>query len=97
MLESPWASQRYQSKKVDEDRLLLGQMRRVVELHPRYGSERVYGLLNRGGVLGGWRMNYKRVHRLWKREYLQVHGKQWKKRRFIGSVESSCGRHRPQH
>jgi hypothetical protein len=58
-------SQRYQSKKVYKDRLLLGQMRRVVELHPRYGGERVHGLLNSSGLLGGWRVNYKRFHRLW--------------------------------
>ncbi len=97
MLGQPRGSQRYQSKKVDEDRQLLGQMRRVVELHPRYGSERVHGLLNSDGLLGGWRVNYKRVHRLWKREHLQVPGKQRKKRRLPGSSESSCVRHRPQH
>jgi hypothetical protein len=34
VLEQPRGSQRYQSKKVDEDRQLLGQMRRVFELHP---------------------------------------------------------------
>ncbi len=73
----------------------MGQMRRVVELRPRYGSERVHGLLN--SLLGGWRVNYKRVHRLWKQEHLQVPSKQRKKRRLPGSSESSCVRHRPQH
>lgn len=97
VLEQPRGSQRYQSKKVDEERLLLGQMRRVVELYPRYGSERVHGLLNSRDLLGGWRVNYKRVHRLWKREHMQVPAKQRKRRRLPGSSESSCVRHRPQY
>jgi hypothetical protein len=57
----------------------------------------VHGLLNSRGLLGGWRVNYKRVHRLWKREHLQVPAKQRKQRRLPGSSESSCVRHRPQH
>ena len=72
-------------------------MRRVVELHPRYGSERVHGLLTGDGLFGGRRVNYKRVHRLWKREHLQVPRKQRKKRRLPGNSANSCVRHRPQH
>ena len=53
------------------DRRLLEAMRRLVEVYPRYGSERVHEKL-----LGtGWRVNFKRVQRLWKQVHLQVHRK----------------------
>ena len=50
------------------DRRLIAEMRRLSEAYPRYGSPRVHKLL----VGTGWRVNLKRVHRLWKREHLQV-------------------------
>ena len=42
------------------DRKLLAVMRRLVEAWPRHGSERVHEIL----VGTGWRVNFKRVHRL---------------------------------
>jgi transposase InsO family protein len=68
-------------------------MRRLVESFPRYGSERVHQLL----VGTGWRVNFKRVHRLWKQEHLQVPVKQHKKRRLPGRSANGCIRHRPKH
>jgi len=65
-------------------------MRRLVESYPRYGSERVHQLL----VGTGWRVNFKRVHRLWKAEHLQVPRKQRKRRRLPGSSQNSCARHK---
>ena len=59
-------TQRYRPKRPDMDRRLLEQMRRLVEAYPRYGGERVHEVLP--GT--GWRMNFKRVHRLWKEEHL---------------------------
>jgi hypothetical protein len=47
-------------------------MRRLVESYPRYASERVHQLL----VGTGWRVNFRRIHRLWKAEHLQVPRKQ---------------------
>jgi len=61
-----------------------------VEAYPRYGSERVHQLL----VGVGWRVNFKRVHRLWKQEHLQVPSKQHKRRRFPGQSANGCVRHR---
>jgi putative transposase len=78
------------------DRRLLDEMRRLVESYPRYGSERVHQLL----VGTGWRVNFKRVHRLWKREHLQVPVKQHRRRRLPGSSANGCVRHkarRPNH
>ncbi len=68
-------------------------MRRLVESHPRYGSERVHQLL----VGTGWRVNFKRMHRLWKTEHLQVPAKQRKRRRLPGSSKNSCVRHKATH
>jgi transposase InsO family protein len=75
------------------DRRLLEQMRRLVEAYPRYGSERVHEML-----LGtGWRVNFKRLHRLWKQEHLQVPQKQHRRRRLPGSSGNSCMRHKARH
>jgi putative transposase len=64
-----------------------------VESYPRYGSERMHEIL----VGVGWRVNAKRVHRLWQAEHLQVPVKQRKKRRLPGNSQNSCVRHKALH
>jgi transposase InsO family protein len=55
--------------------------------NPRYGYRRVWAMLARGG----WRVNKKRVHRLWREEGLKVPQKQRKRRRLAeGKSENSC-------
>ena len=44
-----------------------------------------------------WQVNHKRVHRLWKRDNLQVPRKQHRRRRFSGGSENSCMRRRAEH
>jgi transposase InsO family protein len=84
------STQRYHRRKPDDDRRLIEELRRWCEWHPRFGSERVHQLL-----LGtGWRVNFKRVHRLWKQEHLQVPGKQRKRRRLPGHSANGCVRHK---
>jgi transposase InsO family protein len=89
----PRATQRYRPRRPDADRRLIAELRRLVEAYPRYGSERVHEIL----VGTGWRVNFKRVHRLWQEEHLQVPRKQRKKRRLPGNSENSCVRHRATH
>ena len=86
-LGQPRTTQRYCPRKMDEDRRLIEQMRRLVESYPRRGSERVYQML----IGTPWQVNFKRVHRLWKQEHLQVPGKQHKRRRLpaLGGSENS--------
>jgi transposase InsO family protein len=60
-------------------------MLRLARQRPRYGYRRITALL-RGE---GWRVNRKRVHRLWRREGLRVPQKQRKKRRLGHSGNSS--------
>lgn len=92
-LGQPRSTQRYAAKRPDADRQLIAELRRLVEAHPRRGSERVHRML----VKTNWRVNFKRVHRLWKQEHLQVPRKQRKKRRLPGNSASGCVRHRPRH
>ena len=42
----------------------------------------------------GWRVNFKRVHRIWKAEQLQVPAKQQKHWRLPGWSANGCVRHR---
>ncbi len=93
MLGQSRNTQRYQPKRPDMDKQLIAEMRRLVESYPRYGSERIHQLLT--GL--NWRVNFKRVHRLWKAEHLQVPQKHRKCRRLPGSSVNSCVRHKATH
>ena len=68
-------------------------MRALARQRPRFGAERIHGLL----VKRHWHVNEKRVHRLWKRENMQVPIKQHRKRRFSGGSENSCVRRKSEH
>jgi len=57
---------------------------------PRFGYRRIAALLCKDG----WRVNVKRVHRLWKAEGLQIRGKAFKRRR-LGNSDNACHRRRP--
>ena len=73
----------------DEPRLV----ERIIALatqYGRYGYRRITGLL-RGE---GWRVNHKRVERLWRREGLKVPLKQPKRGR-LWLTDGACVRHRP--
>jgi transposase InsO family protein len=60
----------------------------LVKRHPRFGYRRVWALLR----AEGFRVNRKRVHRLWKQNGLKVPVKQHKKRR-LGSSGNGIVRH----
>ena len=82
------STQRQPPKKATEEEVRL--VTRVLELvrkHPRYGYRRIWALLRREG----WRVNRKRVHRLWRQQGLKVPRKQRKKRR-LGSSANGCVR-----
>lgn len=75
----------------DEDALT----KRIVELaavYGRYGTPRITALLH----AEGWRVNHKRVERIWKREGLKVPKKQPKRGR-LWLNDGSCVRLRPHH
>jgi putative transposase len=75
----------------DEDALT----RRIIELaccYGRYGYRRIGALLSREG----WRVNHKRVERIWRGEGLKVPRKQPKRGR-LWLADGSCIRLRPTH
>ncbi len=78
VLDQPRSTQRYAAVPRDGDEHLVRRLHELVRLHPRRGYRMMCGML-RGE---GWRVNVKRVHRLWKQEGFRVPGKQHKRRRL---------------
>ena len=76
------STQRYTPRIADDEARLVGRMHELVRLHPRRGYRLVWGTLR----LDGWRVNRKRVYRLWRREGLRVPRKQHKRRRLGASA-----------
>ncbi len=69
-----------------KDRVLLAEMRRLTRHRPHFCCELIFELL----VGRGWKVNEKRVHRLWKQEAMQVPRKQRRKRRLPGHSGNGC-------
>jgi transposase InsO family protein len=67
-------------------------MHRLAVLWPRFGYRRITVLLGQEG----WRVNAKRVHRLWKEDGLQIRKKQHKRRR-MGCGANACHRRKPRY
>jgi len=68
---------------------------RITELackYGRYGYRRITALLKQEG----WRLNHKRIERIWRREGLKVPQKQPKRKRLWFN-DGSCVRLRPEH
>jgi transposase InsO family protein len=83
----PRNSQRYAAKTSNETQRLVAAIHVLVRRHPRYGYRRIWAMLR----LEGWRVNRKRVYRLWRQEGLKVPQNVHKKRR-LGSTENGCVR-----
>jgi transposase InsO family protein len=76
---------RYNPKKADDEELLKKDIIRLAEKHPRYGYRRITAMLE----AEGWRVNRKRVQRIWRELGLRVPKKQ-KKRRRVHLWDGSC-------
>jgi len=93
VLGQPRATQRYESKRAEQDKELLAEMRSIAEERPCFGSPQVYEALRRRGR----EVNHKRVERLWREHGMQVPKKRHKRRRLsLGGSENSCVRKRPE-
>ena len=92
VLQQCRASQRYLIRApLEEERLT----RRITELavqYGRYGYRRIAAMLRDDG----WRVNHKRVERIWRREGLKVPARQPKRKR-LWLNDGSCVRLRPSH
>ena len=88
----PRSTQRYTTNCVELDKPLVAAMLRWALRYPRYGYRRITALLRKEG----WRVNKKRVHRLWVANGLKVPRKQHKKRR-LGLEENGCQHYKALH
>ena len=84
------ATQRHRTRVPDDEPRLVHRIVELVIQHGRYGYRRITGLRRDEG----WRMNHKRVERLWRREGLQVPQKQPKRGR-LWLIDGLCIRRRP--
>lgn len=92
VLGQPRSSQRKEPRKKEEEARLVKRMLELVRRHPRFGYRRIGVLLRREG----WRVNRKRVWRLWRQQGLKVPRKRRKKRR-LGSSANGCVRRRAEY
>jgi putative transposase len=92
VLDQPRTTQRYGPALDEEEKRLESRLLELVRAHPRYGYRRMTSLLRQEG----WRINRKRVYRLWRRLGLRVPQKARKKRR-LGHSGNSCVRRRAEH
>jgi putative transposase len=65
----------------------VARMLELVKEHPRYGYRRIWALLRREK----WRVNRKRIYRLWRQQGLKVPRRKRKKRR-LGQSVNGCVR-----
>jgi transposase InsO family protein len=89
-LRQPRSTQRYSPKSANDEEPLT---RRIIELateYGRYGYRRITALLREEG----WRVNHKRVERIWRLKGLKVPAKQPKRGR-LWLNDGSCIRFRP--
>jgi transposase InsO family protein len=85
-------SQRYIPEVRSEEERLTVEIVNLATRYGRYGYRRITALLNQEG----WKVNHKRVERIWRREGLKVPKKQPKRGR-LRLNDGSCIRLRPQY
>jgi hypothetical protein len=87
VIEQPRATQRYQATEPDDEVGLTAAIIGYATQYGRYGYRRITALLHRDG----WRVNHKRVERIWRQEGLKVPRKQSKRGR-LWLTDGSCVR-----
>lgn len=89
-MEQPRSTQRRKKKKSEDEKALTNEIIKLAKDYGRYGYRRITALLNHNG----WRVNHKRVERIWRREGLKVPRKQPKRKR-LWLNDGSCIRLKP--
>jgi transposase InsO family protein len=85
-------TQRYAPQVVEEEERLAARVIELATQYGRYGYRRIAALLRQEE----WRVNHKRVERIWRKEGLKVPKKQPKRKR-LWLNDGSCIRLRPEH
>jgi len=90
-LGQPRSTQKHVRKVPDDEELLVERNVSLASQYGRYGYRRITALLRNEG----WRVNHKRVGRIWRQEGLKVPTKQPKRGR-LWLIDGSCVRLRPE-
>ena len=90
-LEQPRSTQKYVGRKPNDEETLTLRLVELASQYGRYGYRRITALLQHEG----WRVNHKRVERLWRQEGLKVPAKQPKRGR-LWLKDGSCLRLKPE-
>ena len=90
VLGQPLSTQRHIRKAPEDEERLVGRIIDLATQYGRYGYRRITALLRNEG----WRVNHKRVERVWRQEGLKVPQKQPKRKR-LWLTDGSCIRLRP--
>jgi putative transposase len=93
VLEQSRATQRRNLSPPSDEEQLTGDIVALATRYGRYGYRRITALLNNEL---GWRVNHKRVERIWRKEGLKVPKKQPKRGR-LWLNDGSCIRLRPEY
>ena len=93
VLEQARATQRRNLPPPSDEKQLTDDIVALATRYGRYGYRRITALLNNDG---GWRVNHKRVERIWRKEGLKVPKKQPKRGR-LWLNDGSCIRLRPEY
>jgi transposase InsO family protein len=92
VLGQPRSTQRREPYVPEDEPVLVKRMVELATEYGRYGYRRITALLQ----AEGWKVNHKRVERLWRREGLKVPSRQPKRGR-LWLNDGSCIRLRPEH
>jgi len=92
VLGQPRSSQQYHGKGANDEEMLIERIVTLASQYGRYGYRRITAMLQ----WEGWRVNHKRVERLWRQESLKVPTKQPKRGR-LWLNDGSCLRLRPEY
>ena len=92
VIEQPRSNQRHASVVRDVEGRLRAEIIQLALKYGRYGYRRITALLQREG----WKVNHKRVERIWREEGLKVSKRQPKRGR-LWLNDGSCVRLRPTH
>ena len=90
VLDQPRSTQRRELHTPSDEPRLIRRMVQLASGYGRYGYRKVTALLRDEG----WRINHKRIERLWRQEGLKVPQKQPKRKR-LWLNDGSCVRLRP--
>ena len=88
----PISTQRHRVEIAEGEARLVARTVRFARDYGRYGYRRITALLRREG----WRVNHKKVERIWRQEGLKMPKKQPKRRRLSWN-DGSCVRKRAEH